>query len=158
MADTTDMETLRPRAFDPESMSDVRTPPPAPGWDIGPERRIDDGKTLAGGLAWFSIGLGLVQLLATDRLCRYLDIEEYEDLVRLYGLREIATGVGIMSQREPTPWIAGRIAGDLLDLATLGLMLSDSREKGRIVGAIGAVAGVTVLDVLCHRQLTETKS
>lgn len=147
-------ETSRPRAFEPE-MKAGTLPPPTPGWDLGPERRIDDGKTLATGLAWFSFGLGLAEVLVPERICEALGMEGKEDLVRLYGLREIASGVGIMAQREPTASVMSRVAGDLLDLATLaGAMGPDNRRRGNVLLAMGAVAGVTALDLLCYRQLT----
>jgi len=157
MAVTT--ETTRPRAFDPSMASGAPARVAPPSWDVGPERRIDDGRTQARGLGWFSIGLGILELAATERLCESLGMEEYEDLVRLFGLREIATGIGILSsQQDPTNWIRGRVAGDVLDLALLATALSDNRRRGRVLGAIGAVAGATALDVLCHRQLTADHS
>ena len=151
-------ETARPRAFDPDSLSGARPPAP-PSWDIGPERRIDDGKTLATGLAWFSIGLGLAELLAAEQLCDYLGMEDREGTVRLMGLREIASGVGILSQRKPTSWVMGRVAGDVLDLALLGSALGPRNpHRHRALGAMAAVAGVMALDVLCYQQLTTTGS
>lgn len=155
MAVTTN--TPRQRAFDPASKAGAR-PPATPGWDIGPERRIDDGKTLATALAWFSIGLGAVEIVAAEQLCDFLDIEDHDGLVRLMGVREIGTGVGVLSQRKPTASIAGRIAGDILDLALLGAALGESRKPHRVLAALGAVAGVMALDVLCFRQLTAARS
>lgn len=148
-------ETESPRAFDP-ALKAGEQPPAAPGWDLGPERRIDDGQTLATGLAWFSIGLGAMEVFATESLCDYLGMEDQEQVVRLMGLREIASGIGILSQRRPTGWIAGRIAGDALDLALLVSALDHNRKRHRVVGAIGAVLGVMALDALCYRQLAET--
>ncbi|HYE51202.1 MAG TPA: hypothetical protein VEB20_16515 [Azospirillaceae bacterium] len=116
--------------------------------------RSDDSSAqlLARGLGWFSIGLGLAELMGGGRMSRSLGMGDHPTLLRAYGLREIATGIGILAQRDPTPWIWGRVGGDLLDLATLaGAMDRDNR--GRIGGAIGAVAGVTVLDVLCGQAL-----
>jgi hypothetical protein len=82
-------------------------------------------------------------------------MEQHETLIRAYGVREIVKGVGILASKDPTPWIWGRVAGDALDLATLGKGLSDSRaEKDRVMMAMGAVAGVTVLDVVCANALT----
>ena len=59
-------------------------------------------------------------------------------------------GVGILSQRRPAGWLWGRVAGDLMDLATLGAELTDARgdRRRRVLNSIAAVAGVTVLDVL----------
>jgi hypothetical protein len=67
-----------------------------PGWDVGPERRIDDGRTSARGLAWFSIALGAFELLAAEKLTDFLGVDErHDNLIRAYGCREIASGVAI---------------------------------------------------------------
>ena len=41
-----------------------------------------------------------------------------ERVVRLYGAREIATGVGILLAWKRAPWVWARVAGDALDIAT----------------------------------------
>jgi len=43
---------------------------------------------LAGGLGWFSIGLGLLELTAAGPLARGLGMRGQENLLRAYGLRE----------------------------------------------------------------------
>jgi hypothetical protein len=108
---------------------------------------------LAQGLGWFSIGLGLVELLAPRRLASSLGMEEHSGLIQAYGAREIATGVGILAQRDPTPWIWGRVAGDALDLATLAAVVPNNPRKGNALLAMAAVAGVAALDLLCAREL-----
>ena len=81
---------------------------------------------------------------------------EHSMLLRLFGLREMASGVGILTQHRPAPWMWGRIGGDALDLACLGAALtSDDGRPGRIAAAMVAVAGVTALDVLCSQQLSQ---
>jgi hypothetical protein len=131
-----------------------------PGWDVGPERRIDDGKGLARALGWFSIGLGAAELLAPERITEFLGMDDDRtDLVRFYGLREIASGVGILSQRQPTPWVWSRVAGDFLDIATLAtVMTGDNPHRARAGGALAMVAGVTALDILCANQLSANQS
>lgn len=156
MATMTD--TTRPRAFEPGMETGTGAPTRPPGWDPATERRIDDGQTLARAMGWFSIGLGVMELAAAKRLSHYLGMEEKTNLVRLYGVREIAQGVGVLSQRRPRGWIQVRIAGDFLDLATLATGLTpDNRHRGRVVGAMAAVAGATVLDVICERQLSASR-
>ena len=52
-----------PRAFHPDFLEQ---PPPLhgqPGWDQGPERRIDD-RALVRSLAWLGLGLGLAAIAA----------------------------------------------------------------------------------------------
>jgi len=110
---------------------------------------------LARGLGVFSIALGLIEVAAARTLTRTLGMEGNETLVRLYGLREIAKGVGILASSDPTPWIWGRVAGDALDIATLVTGLDeDNPKRGNVGIALAAVAGVTALDVYCGQALS----
>ena len=110
--------------------------------------------SMARGLGWFSIGLGLAEVLAPRALTRGLGMEGNEQLVQAYGLREIATGIGILSSDEPAAWIWGRVGGDALDLATLATGLQqDNPKKDNVELALVAVAGVTALDVVCGASL-----
>ena len=120
----------------------------------GSNRSVAD--TLARGLGWFSIGLGLAELLAPRTLARSLGMEDQAGVVAAYGVREIATGVGILSQDDPTAWIWGRVGGDALDLATLAMGLSPDNPRRESVGAaLATVAAVTVLDVICATALSK---
>jgi hypothetical protein len=81
-------------------------------------------------------------------------MEGQEALLRAYGLREIATGAAILSSDNPQPWIWGRVAGDALDLATLGAGYREDRANRRNLNlAIAAVAGVTAIDAWCANAL-----
>ena len=113
---------------------------------------------LARGLGWFSIGLGLAELVAPRGLTRALGLQGHERLVQAYGVREIATGVAILAAKDPTPWIWGRVGGDALDLATLaGGFHEDNRQKGSVGVALGAVAAVSALDVYCASALSASR-
>jgi len=113
------------------------------------------GLKVATGLGWFSIALGLVELFATRTLTQALGMRGSEPLVRLYGLREISTGIGILISSDPTPWIWGRVAGDALDIGTLAAHLNDENPKEGNVGiALGNVVGVTALDIYCAQKLS----
>lgn len=106
---------------------------------------LDD---IARGLGWFSIGLGLAELVAPRTLTRALGMEEEAEIVRAYGLREIAAGVGLLTQKDPTPWLWGRVAGDVLDLATLAIgMDKRNPQRSRVGMALGVVGAITLLDV-----------
>jgi hypothetical protein len=112
-------------------------------------------ETLARGLGWFSIALGVAEVLAPRQLARALGMRGHEGLIQAYGLREIATGVGILASRDPAPWIWGRVGGDALDVATLAGALGPDNPKRENVGiAMGAVAGVTALDLYCAQALS----
>jgi uncharacterized membrane protein len=116
---------------------------------------------LARALGWFSIGLGLAEVLAPQSVARLAGIENDESnrrVLRGMGLREITSGLGILSQRKPSGWVWSRVAGDALDLALLGSALrSENAQKGRVVAATAAVLGVTALDVYCGTQLGQAR-
>jgi hypothetical protein len=121
----------------------------------GGSNRNETADALARGLGWFSIGLGLAEVLAPRGLTRALGLDGHERLVRAYGMREIATGIGILAAKDPTPWIWGRVGGDALDLATLAGGFHDgNRHKGNVGMALGAVAAVSALDVYCASALS----
>jgi uncharacterized membrane protein len=108
-------------------------------------------------LAWFSIGLGLAQLVAPERLARLVGARGGSDsrtLMRALGARELASGIGILSRPGSSAWLWGRVAGDAMDLALLGnLLASGGRERTRTLGATAAVLGVAALDLAAARQL-----
>lgn len=94
----------------------------------------------ANGLGWFSIGLGTVQLLAPRWLGRMIGVGEHSTTMRAMGLREIATGAGILTQRRPKLGLWARVAGDALDFALLMRALRRREgRRGRIAGAAGMV-------------------
>ena len=73
---------------------------------------------LAKSLGWFSIGLGLAEILAARRLTRLTGLESMEGVVRAFGAREIASGMTTLStEKETGLWT--RLAGDALDLGVL---------------------------------------
>ena len=110
---------------------------------------------LARGLGVFSIALGLFEVVAARSLTRALGMQGNETLVRLYGLREIAKGVGILASNDPMPWMWGRVAGDALDLATLATGLEgDNPKRDNVMLALASVAGVTALDIYCAQTLS----
>jgi len=114
---------------------------------------------IANGLGWFSVGLGLAEIMAPGSVARFIGVSDDDgnrSLLRFYGFRELAAGVGILSQQQPTQWLWGRVGGDLLDIASLGrAMTNDSNEKGKLTFATAAVLGVTALDVICAKQMSE---
>ena len=114
-----------------------------------------NAQKLSLGLAWFSLGLGLYEVVAPKHLSRLLGLEGKEKLLRFYGFREIGAGLGIFaSQPNPAAWVWARAGGDALDLATLGTAFRpDNPQQKNAFAVVLAVLGVTVLDMLCGQQL-----
>lgn len=156
MATTMDSPPRQPAAFTPDQASQVGTGTKQPGWNLDVERSVRDGQTLANFLGWFSLGLGTLELLAPDAIEDFLGVEGRKALVQGYGVREIGNGIGVLTERRPAAWVWGRVAGDVLDLATLATALTPSNPRKRnVLLAMGAVAGVMALDVLAARQLSQ---
>src|SRR5579883_725271 len=119
------------------------------------------GRQLANGLGWFSIGLGVAELVAPRAMEKVIGVRDRDrrrNVLRAYGMREIAAGVGILSMPSRPEWLWTRVAGDIVDLASLGqaFALRDAK-RGRVAAATAAVLGVTALDVLCGTQLSRRK-
>src|SRR3954453_10449526 len=113
---------------------------------------------VARGLGYFSIALGVAELVGPGAICRAAGIRGLEPVVRGYGAREIATGVAILASHNPEPWIWARVAGDLADLATVATGLIQSNGKANnTVAALAALAGVTVVDMVCASGLNSEK-
>ena len=113
-------------------------------------------RSAARALGWFSVGLGLAELLLPRQLAAATGMRARRSSVQLCGARELATGVAILCARDPTPWVWGRVAGDVIDLSLLGANLSPGNpRRERATAALAAVAGVTAVDVICARRLTD---
>jgi uncharacterized membrane protein len=118
--------------------------------------RLTQEEMWAYGLGLFGIGLGLAELMAPRRLARIIGAPHRHDgLVRAMGLREIASGVGILTRRAPATAVWSRVAGDAIDLACLGAaFISNRSNRGRVALTTAAVAGATLLDMITAQQLS----
>jgi hypothetical protein len=108
---------------------------------------------MAAGLGWFSIGLGLLEVTAARPLARALGMKGAENLIRAYGVREVVTGIGILTARDRRPWIMARVAGDALDAATLLASLPGNRRSGGVITALASVGTVALFDAVCAEAL-----
>lgn len=128
--------------------------------DAPPRRRTEiSADATACGLGYFSLALGAVQLLAPHAMARWLGHPQAAGLVRGCGLRELGTGLGILTADDPTPWLQARVAGDMIDLAALAWCAGSGnprRTNARL--AFGAVAAVAALDLRTARALREAEA
>jgi len=121
-------------SYDVESYAAERAKPGLPS---------ASAKKLAKGLGWFSFGLGLAELLAPRAIANISGVPNARTgLIRLYGLRELAAGVMIFAQENPAAGVWSRVAGDALDLASLGnAARSPNTNKGRLAFATASSTG-----------------
>ncbi|MFL6550572.1 MAG: hypothetical protein ACJ8OJ_17910, partial [Povalibacter sp.] len=122
------------------SPGDPRIKRKGPSSLTGPDR-------LARALGWFSIGLGVTELVAPGQLARMLGLDGKEMLIRSYGARELASAVPTLSVDKPVG-LASRIAGDVLDITTLAAALHRNNPKrDNAMLAMALVVGITLLDI-----------
>src|SRR5688572_1368806 len=118
----------------------------------------NESERLARTLGLFSVGLGLSQILAPRGVARAIGLEDDDrnrKTMLALGVREMATGIGLLTRSRPAPFAWGRVAGDALDLAVLGKALISNRSGQRRVAAVtAAVVGVTILDIVAGVKLS----
>src|SRR5688572_1252963 len=118
----------------------------------GLRRAVTDRATLDQSLGWLSLGLGLTQVLAPKTLGRMIGVGDQSTLMRMCGVREIVSGVGLLSGRAPAAFAMSRVVGDAMDLALLGAALrSPQADPARIAAAATAVAGVAAADLYASK-------
>jgi uncharacterized membrane protein len=104
----------------------------------------------------------VAELLAPRRVEKVIGVKKkHTGLTRSYGLRELTAGIGLLTAgaNSLSPWMWSRVAGDAMDLASLGSGFASRRnEKGKLAFATAAVLGVTVADILCSMQLTKEEA
>lgn len=105
---------------------------------------------LAYGLGWFSIALGVLELCSSRPAAQRARSRTTGLVLGTYGLREIVQGIVILASRQPQRWVWLRVAGDVLDMATLAWGLGrHGRWRGATSAGLASVLAVTAVDVLC---------
>lgn len=150
----------KPSPYASLSGEDTEQPDSALQARLTPPRKRHD--PLAKSLGWFSIGLGVAQLLAPRAVARTAGVGQNTALMRALAVREIVSGVGILSQQKSparaSGWLWSRVGGDAMDLAMLAYAASSSQSRrSRIALATTAVAGMALLDVLASVQHTPVR-
>lgn len=106
-------------------------------------------------LGWFSVGLGVAEIIAPRRVARMIGAgsRDHSLLIQLCGARELASGLALLSRRAPAKATLSRVAGDAIDLGLLGSALREPDARvGRLAAATVAVLGVTALDTYAAKQ------
>jgi hypothetical protein len=114
-------------------------------------------RRLARFLGWFSVGLGVAEMVAPRQFTRALGMSGQEPLLQLYGAREIASGVAILTT-ESSAAVWSRVGGDALDIGTLAINMPENPKMPNVMLAVGAVAGITMLDWMCARALDDVEA
>lgn len=113
------------------------------------------GVRLAQTLGWLSLGVGLTQVLAPRALARLIGVRTGgEGAMRVLGVRELLSGLALLTDRGAGWWTTARLAGDLVDGALLGLALArGGNQRGRLLAAAGVVVGAALADTVATVKL-----
>ena len=146
------LQTQGEREYSPRYMT--RAAPLAGGARTRRERQ-------AAALGWFSLGLGVAQLLAPQGIARLIGVSDSSRsraLLRVVGLREITCGIGLLSNPRAPAWAWARVAGDLMDVALLGTVIGASKSAaGRTLAAAAGVLAVSAADAQTARDLDRSR-
>ncbi len=122
----------------------------------GPHRGQPDHTSdrLARALGVFSLLLGALELFTADRLAHALGLDGHAWIISAYGMREILSGLVVLVMKDAAPGIWLRIAGDVLDGATLAWgFMRDPTDRANILLAMLTVSPVVLLDIYCAVRL-----
>lgn len=119
---------------------------------ILPTKPYGPMRSPARALGWFSIGLGLAELAMPRSLARMAGAPNAPTLTRVFGLREVGTGIGILTSKDPSPWLWGRVVGDALDVATVGAGLVTRGRPLRTLTSLAMLLGIAYVDMKVAEQ------
>ena len=105
-----------------------------------------DRKTISIGFGLASIGIAALELLAPRSFARLTGIAGQEKAVEFMGIRELGTGIALLSPMRPSPWMMARAAGDLFDAAIFASAMgaSNSRRNAARVMFAASLGGFCV--------------
>jgi uncharacterized membrane protein len=107
-------------------------------------------------LGWLSLGVGVGTLLFPRKTAELMGVRPTSAVaraMRAVGIREVATGLGVLCQPRWSGWPWVRVAGDAMDLALLqtALVKNVVRHDRRFAATTAAVAGITATDIAVAR-------
>lgn len=105
-------------------------------------------KTLTPALGWFSMALGAAQIAAPKQVSRAIGTDGHSTLMRSIGMREIGSGVAVLSRRKPARGLWARVAGDAMDIGLLlAGMKNERNDRTRMSVALASVVAITAADM-----------
>lgn len=113
--------------------------------------------SLAKPIGWFSLALGVAELIRPREIAAAHGAPGGKNVVRAFGAREIAAGIGVLARPHSSlPYVA-RAAGDALDMgaAALAARKAEGQKRKIAVASLVAVAGFLALDLLMARTMAK---
>ena len=108
-------------------------------------------------LGLLSLGFGASALLAPRSVARVMGVDGALSpaVVQAIGLRELASGTGLLAQPAEPRWRWMRVAGDLMDLSLHAVALvRGGWAKGRLAAATAGLVALLALDAATARRVS----
>ncbi len=141
--------------------TDMAMPDVPAGRHYRPARLRDPDQVVNSGIAWFSVALGVTQIVAPDALARLIGMRPSattRNTMRAIGVREITTGFGLLSNAKSSPWLWTRLAGDMVDLSLIGTGVGRrADDRTRAARTALAMGGVAALDLYAATRSRRTQ-
>jgi hypothetical protein len=106
-------------------------------------------------LGWTSLLIGMTEMLFPKKIEQTMGVRpgEKTGVLRVLGMREMATGLDILTHRNPRPGIMARVVGDVLDGAVLVQAARKSQNKKGLAAIIALVTPVVLADLFVAGRL-----
>lgn len=118
-----------------------------------------EAERYATGLGFAQLALAAFELARPGALARSVGLRENHVFLKGFGAREMATGAGLFGWRRGrgrSLLIWARVVGDAADLWMLAPALRRGNPRRTAAfAAVGVLAAVTVIDILCARALDD---
>ena len=117
-------------------------------------------QSAAKALGWASLGIGLSEITMPHQIEQMIGVGNGQTtgILRTLGVREIMHGVDLLSHHDPTTGAWGRVAGDVLDSALLGLAARRTRRPEGLAKVSAMVLAIGLIDLLFAGHLTRQKA
>lgn len=108
-------------------------------------------------LGLMSLGFGASALLAPRTVARVMGVERMltPAVVQAIGVRELASGTGLLAQPAEPRWRWMRVAGDLMDLALHAVSMVRARSvKARLAASTAGILALLAVDAAAARRIS----
>ncbi len=122
-------------------------------------RKIDErAQTLAAGVGWVSLGMGLALTLAPRGSAAQLGWGNRAALARVIGAADLIVGPALLLGRNRERWMTARaLLSAVITVAYARALASGTTpRKGRAVGGVVGMSVLTLMDHFLARQLRKT--
>ena len=121
-------------------------------------RKVDVHKhELAAGVGLVSLGIGLALSFAPERTAALIGWGERVSLAQLIGATDLVVGLGLLLGRRRSEWMAARaLLNAVMAFIYAWVLAKGTPERGRVIGGLGLMSGLTANDFLLSLRLRDT--